>query len=237
MEEYFTPDLSTAGREATVSPSSKLIAIAGKNNKGTTVSDFNRVDPKEATPTAGGESPTTKIPADKYQEHVDTMQNEAVINEHFVKHKKKQKTEIKTNLDEADDHSEFEMIETFVEEEEWVERSDVNKISGASSTAETDGHSDVKEGDLQPKPTNRDKSWFDPEQNSKPDSYVNGKTRVHTSGKNLPSKTVMKPVSTVRANSTDTTHRSAAARHSQHLHLWVLHLWVLLAAVHFCTLQ
>ena len=53
--------------------------------------------------------------------------NQPPVNEHIMRHKTKQKTEIKANIDETDKHSisGFEMIETIVEEEEWVERSNV----------------------------------------------------------------------------------------------------------------
>ena len=49
------------------------------------------------------------------------------LNEHVMRHKTKQKTEIKANIDGTGKHSisGFQMIETYEEEEEWVERSSV----------------------------------------------------------------------------------------------------------------
>ena len=49
------------------------------------------------------------------------------LSEHLMRHKTKQKTEIKTKIDGTGKHSisGFQMIETYEEEEEWVERSSV----------------------------------------------------------------------------------------------------------------
>ena len=57
-----------------------------------------------------------------------TAENEnKPLNEHVMRHKTKQKTEIKANIDGMGKHSlsGFQMIETYEKEEEWVERSSV----------------------------------------------------------------------------------------------------------------
>ncbi len=75
---------------------------------------------------------------------VDNGPNRGPPNAHIVRVKKKQKTEIKANIDETDKHvvSGFEVIETYEEEEEWVDelKQDETKSNGKHGRAFMKNH-------------------------------------------------------------------------------------------------
>ena len=135
IEKYLTqpPNDNATQTEDNVSPSNSNTV---DYNRVTISSSFGKILKDPTSPTSPivtkellpDTSMTTLNNAVNTKLRTQTAENEnKPLNEHIMRHKTKQKTEIKTNIDGTGKHSisGFQMIETYEEEEEWVERSSV----------------------------------------------------------------------------------------------------------------
>ena len=132
IEKYLTqpPNHNATQTEDNVSPSNSNTV---DYNRVTISSSFGKIlkDPTNTTsPIVTKEllPDTTMTTLNVRKLSTQTAENEnKPLNEHIIRQKTKQKTEIKTNIDGTGKHSisGFQMIETYEEEEEWVERSSV----------------------------------------------------------------------------------------------------------------